>query len=282
MSWQTSSWVAAYSRSTGNARLVFMMLANHMGPQGDNAYPSIETLCREAGGRDHPLAKSTVLRAIDALEALGEILVYENAGKSAGGRKTNRYELPHVDGWAPLDGLIPRATFSSDPLPKSDGDFGSAETDFGSATGGTLVARDGDFGSAQALHKQPNQSNPPQSKKEQPADIGLDAGFEAWWKTYPARDGKTRGDKGKARAAWKRLGEGDRERAVIATPHYAAGTDPQFVMDGVRFLTSRRFDDWQTPGRPRSGPKVGQVNYAGDWAVGDEPPRLDHVRNEEW
>lgn len=80
----------------------------------------------------------------------------------------------------------------------------------------------------------------------------LVAAFEAWWLTYPARDGKTRGDKGKARAAWERLTEGDRERVVIATPNYAAATDAQYVMDGVRFVTSRRFDDWQTPGKRRA------------------------------
>lgn len=98
----------------------------------------------------------------------------------------------------------------------------------------------------------PSSSGKPSSSKRTSEP---DESFEAWWKTYPQRDGYTRGNKQKAWAAWDRLATETREMVIRATPHYAATIiDPHFVMDAVRFITSRMYADLQEP-PPRTGKK---------------------------
>lgn len=99
--------------------------------------------------------------------------------------------------------------------------------------------------------------------------------FETWWLGYPKRAGSTRGPKKPARAAWDRLSAADRAAAVRAVPHYAEATDQKFVCDAVRFLTQRRFDEWQEPGRPRGS------SWAGPRGRGPEHP-LTKEEREAW
>jgi hypothetical protein len=71
-------WVLEWSASTLADRLVFLAIANHADARGMNAWPSIDKIAEEA--RVH---RTTVFRAIDALEASGELTVLRRPGRSS-------------------------------------------------------------------------------------------------------------------------------------------------------------------------------------------------------
>lgn len=90
-----------------------------------------------------------------------------------------------------------------------------------------------------------------------------EAAFEAWWQSYPRRDGKRLG-KAETRAEWARLTPAERERATIGVTHYAASDHGQYyAKDPVRFLRKNRqgarfFDEWQTPAEHQPTPTNGK------------------------
>lgn len=233
MSWQTTAWVAKESRSTGNTRLVFMMLANHMGPCGDNAYPSLETLAREAGGRDTPLSRNTVIAAIKRLEELGEILVYEAAGKGTGGRPTNRYELPHVEGWEPPHGIEARRDFRATLAPKSDDDFRAVEPDLSRDSEG--LSRGLERARVSLLEQPKDLEQTPRVRVIESADYE----FEEFWSSYPKRNGAKAG-KVNARKQWVRLKPHERVEARAALDRYAAAKNG-YPEDAERYLRHKRW-----------------------------------------
>lgn len=83
MSHKTSTYVFHESTVTGNDRLVLLVLADNAWDDGSHCYPSIETIALKAR-----VARRTVLRCIDRLEAVGEIIVQRSKG-----RVSNRYFL---------------------------------------------------------------------------------------------------------------------------------------------------------------------------------------------
>lgn len=87
MSVQAVSWVIECSRHRGGALVVLIMIANHARSDGTGAWPSIDTLGREA--RMHP---RNVIRLIPKLVRSGELTVENGAGP----RGTNLYSLPMV------------------------------------------------------------------------------------------------------------------------------------------------------------------------------------------
>ena len=84
MSLQAIDWVHKYSRSKGSARSVLTVLAHHMGRDGKGAFPSINTIAREAG-----VNRATVFRALDDLKELGELDWIAGGGRN----RTNLYTL---------------------------------------------------------------------------------------------------------------------------------------------------------------------------------------------
>jgi len=79
-----------HSRATGTARLVLLGIANHDGDGG--SWPSVARLQRYAGGAD----RRTVQRAIDRLEALGEVRrIIQQGGdhNTADDRRPNLYRV---------------------------------------------------------------------------------------------------------------------------------------------------------------------------------------------
>lgn len=78
------AWVWEHSRSRGNERLVLLAIADCANDQGESAYPSLVTLTRKAA-----VSRSTVLRSIEALVALGELRVDTAASKYG----TNEYAV---------------------------------------------------------------------------------------------------------------------------------------------------------------------------------------------
>jgi Helix-turn-helix domain len=97
MSFQAVSWVLEHSRARGNARLVLISIAACSNREGENAWPSVETLAREAR-----VSERTVQYAIRRLEQLGELRVVRRSGEN-GRTESNRYDVlmrsGSIDGW---------------------------------------------------------------------------------------------------------------------------------------------------------------------------------------
>jgi hypothetical protein len=84
MSEQSVSDVRAYSKSTGFAKFLLVIIASHVHPKAVYAYPSLDTLARET-----TLSKPTVIKLIAALIALGELEVIRGHGRG----HSNRYRI---------------------------------------------------------------------------------------------------------------------------------------------------------------------------------------------
>lgn len=82
---QVMSWVFDSSQSKLGTRLVLLAIANHASHDGDNSFPSIETIAREAR-----LSRSQVIRCIKIAESIGELLVDRHRGRT----KSNFYSFP--------------------------------------------------------------------------------------------------------------------------------------------------------------------------------------------
>jgi hypothetical protein len=88
--------------------------------------------------------------------------------------------------------------------------------------------------------------------------------FEAFWQAFPKRDGKRIG-KADAVRVWGRLTRQQRAAARVAVNHYAEACSrpgSPSAMDPHRWLTRRRWEDWQTPATPpdhngHRGPSTG-------------------------
>lgn len=84
MSVQAMAWVLESSKARLGDRLVALAVANHADREGENAWPSIETLALEAH-----LSQRQVQRALKSLESIGELRI----SPSSGPRGTNVYTL---------------------------------------------------------------------------------------------------------------------------------------------------------------------------------------------
>lgn len=80
-----------------------------------------------------------------------------------------------------------------------------------------------------------------------------DGGFEAFWRAYPARNGKKVG-KRNAQIEWRKLTREQRRHALIGARHLAHSD--QLPKDAERFLRRSKggkgdfpFDDWQEPAK---------------------------------
>ena len=87
MSVQAISWVLEFSESESGYRLVMLAIANHTDARGENAWPAIATIAREAR-----LSERQVQRALPRLVRLGELEVIRGAGYCG----TNLYRLPKM------------------------------------------------------------------------------------------------------------------------------------------------------------------------------------------
>jgi hypothetical protein len=92
MSHPATNWVWKHSRAEGNARLVFLAIADRADKYGARCWPSqgwIAERCR--------ISERTVRRAVTELEELGELRVNKYGGPPIDGqpgRRTHSYELP--------------------------------------------------------------------------------------------------------------------------------------------------------------------------------------------
>lgn len=76
MSVKAQNWVWQHSRAEGNNLLVALAIADRANDEGEDCWPSMETLCRKTR-----LSRSTVSRCVGSLEALGEVRVDRELGK---------------------------------------------------------------------------------------------------------------------------------------------------------------------------------------------------------
>lgn len=123
MSIQVFGWVLDHSTAEKSARLVLFALANHADRDGTKAFPSVETLCREAR-----LSRRSVQNALRSLEAGGHIEITGTTAKGTtiyrilmGGRKIcagaqpatpDRSEIapePSLEPSFPSGGVVARA-----------------------------------------------------------------------------------------------------------------------------------------------------------------------------
>jgi hypothetical protein len=101
MSIQALVWVIEYSQSRLSDRCVLMSIANHCDRQGKNAWPSVDTISREA-----KVSPRQVQISVTRLTKTGELSVARNQGP----RRTNLYELPMMaEGNPALLAKIPEA-----------------------------------------------------------------------------------------------------------------------------------------------------------------------------
>jgi hypothetical protein len=90
VSWQAVTWVLEFSEAEGYARLVLLSIASHANREGKNAFPSLDTICKEA-----LVSRREVIYSIQALEEKGELKIERGIGRG----NPNHYELPHVGRW---------------------------------------------------------------------------------------------------------------------------------------------------------------------------------------
>jgi hypothetical protein len=90
MSWQAVTWVLELSEATSYSRLVILSIASHCNREGKNAFPSFDTIAREA-----LISRREVIYCVQELEERGELLVHRGIGRG----NPNHYELPQVGRW---------------------------------------------------------------------------------------------------------------------------------------------------------------------------------------
>lgn len=152
MSIEAMTLVLNHSRATGRAKLVLIGIANHQGDQG--AWPSIETLARYANASER-----SVIRDIQDLEALGELIVERNAAPIRGQYRPNLY-------WVNVQ-------------PAGVTDLSTGVTDSTSGVTGQVVRGD----TVVTL----NVINPKENRKEEYPQAELEEAFEEFWNAYPRK-----------------------------------------------------------------------------------------------
>jgi hypothetical protein len=153
MSIEVMTTVLNHSKATGRAKLVLLGIANHQGDQG--AWPSIETLARYANS-----SQRSVMRDIQELERLGELIVERNAAPVKSQYRPNLY-------WVRVSGV-------------SDSDAGVTKNDSGVTNevvrGDTVVTL--------------NVINPKENLKEIYPQNDFGEEFEKFWNLYPRKNEK--------------------------------------------------------------------------------------------
>jgi hypothetical protein len=99
MSVQAMAWVLECAEGVTDARalLVMLSIANHANERGENSWPGLDTIAREAR-----CSRATVQRRLRELVDAGEILVEKNAGGTwdqPANRRPNRYKLVRFQGY---------------------------------------------------------------------------------------------------------------------------------------------------------------------------------------
>lgn len=84
------SWVLEFSKSRHAARLVLISIANHCSVMGNNAWPAVSTIAREAN-----VSERQVQYALKELEAIGELSFVDGTGRG----QTHKFSMPAFQEW---------------------------------------------------------------------------------------------------------------------------------------------------------------------------------------
>lgn len=258
MSVQAIGWVLEESETTGNTRLVLASIANHAGARGENAWPSYDTIAHEAR-----CSRATAIRAVAACEELGELLVYEGAGRSRSGGATNRYEMPHVPRWVAPDGIVPRNARGSQSDTPSHDATGSHPDAKGVANAGPTQLQKAPNPVALVTPKPYEPSIEPSANRPRVGATKSATSFDVFWHTYPRRTGKKA-----AQRAWAVVVRVVDPETIIAAaarfrddPH----REDQYTAHPTTWLNQGRWDDDPLPARGRDrGSRVGRDNETND------------------
>lgn len=237
--------VFEFSEARGNDRLVLLAIADEANDDGKGGYPGFDLLAAKCR-----LPKTTVRRAVDRLEELGELRVFRPEKKGRGHYTTYEVAL-HSE----------RARVApSDPEERADVAPSEAEKRAGKGHKGPERA------AAPALTCIDGQYAVPSTQYPKDKDSPPSA-FDRFWAAYPAKVAK-----GAARKAWPKAlkAAGDVERIIAGAERYAAdpNREPGFTAHPSTWLNAERWDDDPLP------PKV----VTNRWPeTPDAPPRREQL-----
>lgn len=255
MSIQAVAWVLEHSKSKGTARLVLIALANRVGREDGECWPSMRTVASDAG----VASPSTVKDAVERLEALGEVIILEKGNA----RRSGKYRLPFAVANGRSGGCSPPEHPGARP-----------------ANAASSPER-----TQRSAQTEQNRNEPSGTKRravaERPAALVKDFD-EQIWPGYPRKEARL--DALDAYIARRREGVEAAELArsvpIFARAMRADGRTKQRIMHGATFFgPHERWRDYLTdvpperPGRPeepapRPAPdKVGRCERCGDLSV---------------
>jgi hypothetical protein len=277
MSIQAIAWVFERSPSVGTERLVLLSIANHVDPDGENAWPKLATIAAEAN-----CSVRVAQRAIQRLVEHGELEIHGRDPTSRADRAGRKFRMAQFNIWRRGDaGDTPQRKPTTQPgitdeiiaaMERGDAydtprlERGDAE----SIDGVTPVVRRGDAGGAglprdikERVRRRSVPNRPEPSERSAPVrrkrSIGDPAphGFDKFWEVWGRREAKL-----EAMRAWE-------EQGLHLNQQLAAR-----VVSAVEEQERRGMLDWTTRD-PRT--KRLLVPHPATWLRGqrweDEPPR---------
>lgn len=219
MSVEAMSWVFKHSQTKGAARLVMLALANEASRDGAvSAYArSYSHLARQAN-----VSRTTVWRAIEEAEELGELVIT----KSGGGRERNNYQI--VLSGCEVQPVAVRDQSRDETSAVADRDHSSRETQPEQLHDATAIT-----------------PLLPVDDPVLPVNENGHSSFDEFWSVYPKKVAK-----GQAKAAWKSAVKAAGSAAVIMEGVEAAvawwefqAIDRQFIPHPATWLRAESWND---------------------------------------
>lgn len=206
--------------------MILLVIADHATDEGDNAWPSQQTIATRASCNVR-----TVQRSINELVAKGYLWVEKRGGGSASCRDDRR---PHRY-------TIVLKKLRGDKTPPRKEERGDNH-DANEATSTTATGR---------------QSRPMKHPIEPP--IETPGEFDLFWKAYPRKTAK-----GAAKKAWEKMNITDQLAAIEGAKRFAAdpNRDETFTPYPATWLNAERWGDEPLPPRKRSQEEIRAAEIA--------------------
>lgn len=205
MSIEAMTAVLNHSKATGRAKLVLIGIANHQGDQG--SWPSIETLARYANASER-----SVIRDIQELEELGELIVERNAAPIRGQYRPNLY-------WVNVSGVTNLTPGVTNQVSRGD----------------SVVTL--------------NINNPKENQEETIPQAELEDAFEKFWEIYPRKVEKLAAKRALASAMKREKLEVILDGAQRYATDPNLPSNKQYIAHPTTWLNGGRWDDEPLPER---------------------------------
>ena len=224
------SWVFRHSPYEGTARLIHLAIADIVNDAYENRLFAGDAVLRDKA----KCSQSTLSRAKARMIADGYLEVVD--GSTAPGR-TTEYRF-----------LMPAPTVVK--MTSVDGGQSDANGGQSDANGGQSDANGGHLRHAPLLPTQGTQGNTSDAEITTIDPIVADplVGFDAFWSTYPKRNGKRLG-RGLCETRWRRYDLDTRRAAYRGAKYYGEAVDRGLTIakDPDRWLRDKCWQDWQDP-----------------------------------